>query len=84
MASVRDLDGSGDLAIDDLRAIAAALSALATADRELIRAVQNARAHGQSWSRIARALGTSKQSAIERYASTANASAPRSTGSADS
>lgn len=69
--AVRALAEGGDSDLDDLYEIVAAVGALAAADRSLIRAVQVARDHGQSWPRIARALGTSKQSAIERYSAEA-------------
>ena len=51
----------------DLRRIALAIGASATAEREIADAVAAARAHGRSWGMIAIALGVSRQSARERF-----------------
>jgi DNA-directed RNA polymerase specialized sigma24 family protein len=53
---------------EDLRDVAAAVDALATADARLREAVTMARAHGRSWNRIAIALGVSRQAARQKYA----------------
>lgn len=53
--------------ITDLAAIGAAMEAVVEADHQLREAVQHARANGRSWSRIAMILGTTKQSAHERF-----------------
>lgn len=51
----------------ELRAVAAALRSIATAEHELADAVRSARLGGQSWAAIAAVLGVSKQAASERY-----------------
>ena len=51
----------------DLRDVAVAVDAVATADARLREAVTMARAHGRSWNRIAIALGVSRQAARQKY-----------------
>lgn len=51
----------------DLRAISAALSAVAKAENRLAGAVATARNRGRSWGEIARILGVSRQAARQRY-----------------
>lgn len=51
----------------DLRAIGAALHAVATSDLGLADNVAKARANGRSWTQIAAVLGVSKQAARERF-----------------
>ena len=68
-ASVHALALVGDTRVEDLEAIVAAVHDVVAADQAVIHAVRRARANGQPWARIATALGTSKQSAIERYGS---------------
>lgn len=53
--------------IDDLRAIAEAVTDVAEAQARLEAAVKAARDRGRSWGRIGIALGTSRQAARERY-----------------
>jgi Flp pilus assembly protein TadD len=53
--------------ISDLRAIAAAVNDVAAAERRIREAVEIARMNGRSWARIGIALGTTRQSAHERY-----------------
>lgn len=53
--------------IDDLRGVAAAADALATDEARLTEAVEIARAHGRSWTRIGIALGVSRQAARQRF-----------------
>lgn len=53
---------------EDLRAVARAADAVAAEDARLTEAVQLARAHGRSWTRIAVALGVSRQAARQRFA----------------
>lgn len=53
--------------ISDLRAIAKAVNDVAAAELRVREAVQTARINGRSWARIAIALGTTRQSAHERY-----------------
>ena len=53
--------------IEDLSRIAAAVARLADADQDVVDAVREARRRGRGWTGIARALGTSKQAAIQRY-----------------
>lgn len=53
--------------IDDLRAIAEAVTDVAEAQARLEAAVRAARDRGRSWGRIGIALGTSRQAARERY-----------------
>lgn len=52
---------------EDLRDIAEAADAVATEEARLTEAVQHARAHGRSWTRIAVALGVSRQAARQRF-----------------
>lgn len=52
----------------DLRAVAQAADAVAAAQARLTEAVEIARAHGHSWTRIADALGISRQAARQRFA----------------
>ncbi|HVL83035.1 MAG TPA: hypothetical protein VM367_01890 [Pseudonocardia sp.] len=59
-----------DVAVDDpadLRAIAYALAAVASADQAVAQAVNAARARGRTWGDIAMILGTSRQAAQKRY-----------------
>ncbi len=53
---------------EDLRAVAVAADALATDEARLTKAVEIARAHGRSWTRIGIALGVSRQAARQRFA----------------
>jgi len=53
---------------EDLRAIAEAADTVAADEARLTEAVQIARAHGRSWTRIAVALGVSRQAARQRFA----------------
>jgi hypothetical protein len=53
--------------INDLRAIAQAVTEVAAAHARLEGAVRAARERGRSWARIGIALGTSRQAARERY-----------------
>jgi len=50
-----------------LRRIGAAVRAAATSQVELTDAVAEARKHGHTWTQIAAMLGTTRQSAQERY-----------------
>ncbi len=50
-----------------VRAIAAAAGALASAEENVRKGVAEARAAGDSWTVIGAALGTSKQTAHERF-----------------
>lgn len=52
----------------DLRAVAEAADAVSAAQARLTEAVVIARAQGRSWTRIAIALGVSRQAARQRYA----------------
>jgi hypothetical protein len=69
-ATIHALVIAGDPGAEDLEMIAVALCEIVEANEAVARAVARARANGQSWSRIAMALGTSKQSAVERYGTT--------------
>ena len=53
---------------EDLRAIAEAADTVAADEARLTEAVQIARAQGRSWTRIAVALGVSRQAARQRFA----------------
>lgn len=53
---------------DDLRSIAEAADAMASDEARLTEAVERARAHGRSWTRIGVALGVSRQAARQRFA----------------
>jgi hypothetical protein len=53
---------------EDLRAVATAADTLAADEAQLTEAVEIARAHGRSWTRIGIALGVSRQAARQRYA----------------
>lgn len=53
--------------VSDLRAVAEAVVNVAAAQTHLEAAVRAARDRGRSWGRIALALGTSRQAALERY-----------------
>lgn len=53
---------------EDLRAVAAAADTLAADEARLTEAVEIARAHGRSWTRIGIALGVSRQAARQRFA----------------
>ncbi len=53
--------------IRDLRAITAAVDAVALDQSRLSRAVATARRNGRSWGMIARTLGVTKQAAQQRY-----------------
>jgi hypothetical protein len=59
--------------IRDLRAITAAVDAIAQDEARLTEAVGTARSKGRSWGMIARALGVSKQAAQQRYGEHAKA-----------
>lgn len=59
--------------IRDLRAITAAVDAIAEDEARLTEAVTTARRKGRSWGMIARALGVSKQAAQQRYGEHVNA-----------
>lgn len=59
----------------DLRAVAEAVEDVGAANQRLTDAVMAARASGRSWGRIAMALGTSRQSAQERYGQVARSTA---------
>lgn len=65
LAAQPDIDWETDLA--DLRAIGAAVAAVASAELTLEEAVQSARERGRHWGEIGQALGISKQAARERY-----------------
>ena len=52
---------------EDLKAIADAADTLSAVEAQLTEAVENARAHGRSWTRIGIALGVSRQAARQRY-----------------
>ena len=52
---------------EDLRAVAVAADALATDEARLTEAVEIARTHGRSWTRIGIALGVSRQAARQRF-----------------
>lgn len=52
---------------EDLRVIAEAADAVAADDARLAAAIEHARAHGRSWTRIAVALGVSRQAARQRF-----------------
>lgn len=54
--------------IEDLRAVAVAADAVAAGEARLTEAVEIARAHGRSWTRIGDALGVSRQAARQRFA----------------
>ena len=54
----------------ELRAVAAALRLVATAEHELADAVHAARRGGHSWAAIAAVLGVSKQAASGRFGDT--------------
>lgn len=53
---------------DDLRAVADAADTLTNDEARLTEAVEIARAHGRSWTRIGIALGISRQAARQRFA----------------
>lgn len=53
---------------EDLRAVAEAADTVAADEARLTEAVQIARAHGRSWTRIAIVLGVSRQAARQRFA----------------
>ncbi|MDQ2852892.1 MAG: sigma-70 family RNA polymerase sigma factor [Actinomycetota bacterium] len=53
---------------EDLRAVAGAADTLTTDEARLTEAVEIARAHGRSWTRIGIALGVSRQAARQRFA----------------
>lgn len=53
---------------EDLRAVAEAADGVAADEARLADAVEGARAHGRSWTRIAVALGVSRQAARQRFA----------------
>jgi hypothetical protein len=53
---------------EDLRAIAEVADAMASDEARLTEAVERARAHGRSWTRIGVALGVSRQAARQRFA----------------
>jgi hypothetical protein len=53
---------------EDLRGVAVAADALAAEEARLTEAVEIARAHGRSWTRIGIALGVSRQAARQRFA----------------
>ncbi|MEO7132302.1 MAG: hypothetical protein ABIZ07_13100 [Dermatophilaceae bacterium] len=53
---------------EDLRAVAVAADTLAADEARLTEAVEIARAHGRSWTRIGIALGVSRQAARQRFA----------------
>lgn len=63
--SIEALSGPRDRAVEP--ALAAAAHLLYTADRALHQLVQDARASGQSWTRIGDALGISRQAAQNRF-----------------
>lgn len=65
--SIEALSAPTDRAIEP--ALAAAGHLLATADRVLHQLVQDARASGQSWTRIGEAMGISRQAAQNRFGS---------------
>ncbi len=52
----------------DLRSVAVAADILAVDEARLTEAVEIARAHGRSWTRIGIALGVSRQAARQRFA----------------
>jgi hypothetical protein len=54
-------------AADTLRQVRHAFLSRATAEKELLLAVEAARADGQSWSAIGAMLGTSGEAARQRY-----------------
>lgn len=54
---------------DDLRLVAEASESVTLDEARLTEAVERARAHGHSWTRIAVALGVSRQAARQRFAS---------------
>jgi hypothetical protein len=56
----------------DLAAIVDAVTEVAAAERRVRDAVRVARANGRSWARIGIALGVSRQSAHERFATRAD------------
>ena len=64
-----DFDPAGATVVDvsDLRAIAEAAEAARRDEATLTERVAIARAHGQSWNRIAVALGVSRQAARQRF-----------------
>lgn len=53
---------------EDLRAVARAADVVSADEARLTEAVEIARAHGRSWTRIATALGVSRQAARQRFA----------------
>ncbi len=53
--------------ISDLRRIGDALHQVADGEQQLIESVITARSHGWSWARIGIVLGTTRQSAAERF-----------------
>ena len=53
---------------EDLRAVAQAADVVSADEARLTEAVEIARAHGRSWTRIAAALGVSRQAARQRFA----------------
>ena len=83
-ATAREADGwleslDDDVTVDDpadLRAVAAAVRAVADAEAQLATAVRSARNNGRSWARIGMALGVTKQAARQRFG--AKTAAPRS------
>lgn len=52
---------------EDLREVAAGAEAVADAEARLTEAVDIARAHGRSWTRIGIAIGISRQAARQRF-----------------
>lgn len=53
---------------EDLRAVADAADTLTSDEARLTEAVEIARVHGRSWTRIGIALGISRQAARQRFA----------------
>lgn len=63
-----DTATAGVESTEDLRAVAVAADTLAADEARLTEAVEMARAHGRSWTRIGIALGVSRQAARQRFA----------------
>lgn len=69
-----------NVTVDDpkeLRDVAYALGAVASAEQDLAAAVTAARTAGRSWNEIARVLGLSRQAAQKRFDTSATAPEPR-------
>lgn len=62
-----DPDSAGDREVPSLSALRRAVLQRSAAERELLEAVERARADGQSWSAVGAILGTSGEAARQRF-----------------